>query len=81
MLLYFFLFFVFFALLLALPDLVEALRTTPPATTIEEERAAGARIARAALEGKLPWALLAAIAGLAAGAWAQVLPGLKRPRV
>jgi hypothetical protein len=81
MLLYFFLFFVFFALLLALPDLLEALRTTPPATTIEEERAAGARIARAALEGKLPWALLAAIAGLAAGAWAQVLPGLKRPRV
>jgi hypothetical protein len=81
MLLYFFAFFVFFALLLALPDLLEALRTTPPATTIEEERAAGARIARAALEGKLLWAALAAIAGLAAGAWAQVLPGLKRPRV
>jgi hypothetical protein len=78
-LVYFFGFFVFFALLLALPDLLEALRTLPPAASIEEERAAGARVARAALAGKLVWALVAAIVALGIGAYARVLPGLKRP--
>jgi hypothetical protein len=81
MMIYFFVFFVFFALVLAFPDLIAAMRDLPPATTIEAERAAGAQVARTALEGKLGWALLAALTALAIGGWTQVLPGLKRPRV
>lgn len=77
---YFFAFFVFFALVLALPDLLAAMRTLPPAASLEEERAAGARIARAAVGGKLVWALVAAGVALGIGAYARVLPGLKRPR-
>jgi hypothetical protein len=77
-LVYFFVFFLFFGLLLALPDLVEGLRSLPPAATLEEERAAGARIARRAVQGKLLWAIVAAILALGIGAYARVLPGLKR---
>lgn len=80
-LLYFFVFFLFFALLLALPDLLEGVRTLPPATSVEQERAAGARIAQEAVQGKLFWAFLAASVALGIGAWTRVLPGLKRPRV
>lgn len=79
-LVYFFAFFLFFALLLALPDLLEGMRTLPAATTIEAEREAGARIARQAVEGKLVWALLAALAALGIGAYTRVLPGLRRRR-
>jgi len=77
-LVYFFGFFVFFALLLALPALFEGLRALPPAASIEEERAAGARIARHALGGRLPWAVIAALTALGIGGYARVLPGLRR---
>lgn len=80
MLLYFFAFFVFFALLLALPALLEGMRTIPPANTIEAERAAGAAIAKRAVQGKLLYALLATFVTLGIGAYARILPGLKRPR-
>jgi hypothetical protein len=76
-LVYFFVFFLFFALLLAAPDLLEGMRTLPPGTTIEEERAAGARIAQRAVEGRLSWALLAALAAPGIGAYTRVLPGLR----
>jgi len=79
-LVYFFAFFLFFALLLVLPALLEGLRTMPPATTIEQERAAGAEIARTAIAGRLPWALLASLVALGIGGYAGALPGLRRPR-
>jgi hypothetical protein len=79
-LVYFFAFFLFFALLLALPDLLEGMRTLPAAATIEEERAAGARIAQQAVRGKLLWAVIAAAFALGIGAYARVLPGFKNRR-
>lgn len=77
---YFFGFFLFFSLLLALPDLLEGLRSLPPSASIEEERAAGARIAKRAVEGRLSWALLAALAALGLGAYTKTLPGLRSRR-
>lgn len=79
-LLYFFGFFVFFALLLALPDLVEGARELPPGTgpITEEERARAARIASEAVRGRLTYALAAAAVALGLGSWLGVLPGLRR---
>jgi hypothetical protein len=77
---YFFAFFVFFALLLALPDLLEGMRTLPQAATIEEERAAGAQIARRALAGRLPLAVVAALVALGVGGYVGALPGLRGGR-
>ena len=77
-LVYFFGFFLFFALLLALPDLLDGVRSLPPAATIEEERAAGAAIARRAVAGRLPWAVIAAIIAIGIAGYTQVLPGLRR---
>ena len=78
--LYFFLFFVFFCFVLALPDLVAGARALPPSSgpLTDAEREAGARIAAAALRGKLPLALAATVAALALGAWTRALPGLRR---
>jgi hypothetical protein len=78
LMLYFFAFFIFFALLLALPDLLDGMRNMPPATSIDAERAAGAEIARHAVDGKLRFAFLAAAVVLGIGAYARVLPGIKR---
>ena len=44
LMLYFFAFFVFFALLLALPDLVEGMRTLPPASSLEAEQIGRAHV-------------------------------------
>jgi hypothetical protein len=77
---YFFAFFVFFALLLALPALLEGMRTLPQAATLEEERAAGAEIARRAVAGRLPLAVIAALVALAVGGYGRMLPGLRRRR-
>jgi len=78
---YFFVFFVLFCFLLALPDLVAAARALPPrdGPLTDAEREAGARIAADALRGKLPLALAATLAVLALGAWTRALPGLRRP--
>jgi hypothetical protein len=80
LMLYFFAFFVFFAVLLALPALLEGMRTIPPATTLEAERAAGAEIAKRAVQGKLLYALLAAIVATGIGSYGRILPGVKRPQ-
>ena len=80
MLIYFFVLFLFFALLLAVPDLLEGMRTLPPATSIEAERAAGAEIARHAVKGKLFAAFLAAAVALGLGAYTRVLPGIRKRR-
>jgi len=82
LLLYFFAFFVFFCLLLALPALLEGLRSLPPARgpLSEEEKALAADIARRALEGRLVYALIATSLALGIGLWSRALPGLrKRP--
>jgi hypothetical protein len=80
LLLYFFGFFVFFCLLLALPALLEGARDLPvgsaPLTDAERERAAG--LARDALRGRVPYAALAALAALGLGAFTRTLPGLRR---
>jgi hypothetical protein len=78
--LYFFAFFLFFALLLAMPALLDALAQLPPAASIEAERAAGARIARRAVEGRLLWAFAAAVVTMAVGGYTKVLPGLRGHR-
>jgi hypothetical protein len=80
LLLYFFGLFLLFALLLALPALIDALRELPPGegplTTAERELAA--RTAREALRGRVPYALIAALLVLSLGVWTRSLPGLRR---
>jgi hypothetical protein len=78
MLIYFFALFVFFALLLALPDLLAGMRTLPPDASIEEQRAAGAAIAQRAVAGKLSFAFIASLVALGLGAYTRMLPGIKR---
>jgi len=80
MLVYFFVLFLFFAVLLALPALLEGMRTLPAAASIEEERAAGAEIAKHAVEGKLGFAFLATLVALGLGAYTRVLPGIRKRR-
>jgi hypothetical protein len=80
LMLYFFAFFVFFAVLLALPALLDGMQTLPPAKTLEEERAAGAEIAKHAVEGKLFFAVIASFVATGIGSYARILPGVKRPR-
>lgn len=80
--LYFFAFFLFFCLVLAMPALLEGLGSLPPGdgAITEQERELAAEITRDALRGKLPYALLATVAALALGLWTRALPGLRRPR-
>jgi hypothetical protein len=80
LLLYFFGLFVFFALLLALPALLEAFRTLPPGEgpLTDQERALAADVAREALRGRVPYAAIAAVLTLGLGAWTGALPGLRR---
>ena len=70
MLVYFFVLFLFFALLLALPA----------GASIDEERAAGAEIAKHAVQGKLGFAFLATLVALGLGAYTRVLPGIRKRR-
>jgi hypothetical protein len=78
-LLYFFAFFVFFSLLLALPALLEGLRALPAGSgpLTEAERELASALTRDALRGKLLYALLAALAALAIGALTRSLPGIR----
>jgi len=80
MLLYTFGFFLLYALLLALPALLEGARQLGPgsrATPEDLERASA--IAQHALEGRLPLALAAALLSVGLGVWRGALPGLHRP--
>jgi hypothetical protein len=79
MILYLALFFLGFALLLALPGLLEAFRTLPPSEgpLTPEELEVARRAAHEALRGRLGFAFLAAVAATGLGAWRGVLPGLR----
>jgi hypothetical protein len=79
MLIYFALFFLGFALLLALPALLEAYRSLPPGEgpLTPEELEVARRAAREALSGRLIFAFLAAVGVTALGAWRGSLPGLR----
>ncbi|MEB2345888.1 MAG: hypothetical protein OZ948_14250 [Deltaproteobacteria bacterium] len=80
LLLYFFGLLLFFALLLALPALLEAFRALPPheGPLTDAERALAADVAREALHGRLPYAVIAALLALGLGIWTRSLPGLRQ---
>lgn len=82
MALYFFAFFLFFCLVLALPALLEGFRSLPPGAgaITDQERELAAEIAQDALRGRLPYALLATVAALGLGLWTRALPGFRQPR-
>ncbi len=68
-------FFVVFAFLLILPELLAVLRDVSPGP--EQERIAR-EVAQRAAGPRLLWALGLALAALGLGSYLQVLPGLKR---
>ena len=74
-LLYLLVFFVIFAMLLVLPELLSVLRDAPPGPA--QQHAAEALVHKVA-GPRLPWALALAVGTLALGAWLQVLPGLRQ---
>lgn len=82
LILYFFAIFLAFALLLALPALIEALRSLPPGDgpLTDAERALAADTAREALRGRVPYAVLATLVVLGIGVWTRSLPGLRGRR-
>jgi len=82
LLLYFFGVFLAFSLLLALPALLDALRTLPPGEgpLTDAERAVAADAAREALRGRVPYAVIATVVVLGIGVWTRALPGLRGPR-
>jgi hypothetical protein len=80
MLVYFFVLFLFFALLLTVPAQLEALHALPPDASDDEAIQALAQVSQRAVAGRLWLALLATCVTLAIGAYARVLPGIKRPR-
>jgi hypothetical protein len=81
MLLYLALFYVVFALLIALPYLLAAVQTLPPggAELTPEELELARDTARRAFAGKAHWAALASVLATGAGAWYGKLPGLRPP--
>ena len=82
LLLYFFGLFLAFALLLALPALLDALRSLPPGDgpLTPEERSLAADAARSALRGRIPIAVVAAVVVLGLGVWTRALPGFRQQR-
>lgn len=75
-LLYFAALFVGFALVLILPEMLEAAATLPPGA---DPQAEGARIAQQAAGGRLLEAFVLAALTLGIGGYYQVLPGLRPP--
>lgn len=69
-----------FSLLLALPDLLAGARALPPgpAELTPAELAQAREIARAAVSGRLHYALAAALATFGALVWLNWLPGVRR---
>jgi hypothetical protein len=75
--------FLFFALLLALPALLEGVRSVPPGSgpLPPEELARARELARGAVQGwRLAFCFVAAVAAAALGAWYGVLPGFRDGR-
>jgi hypothetical protein len=77
---WFALFFLAFALLALLPDLVAAFRALPPGEgpLTPEELAQAREVARRSIEGKLGWVFGAAALVTGAAAWSGRLPGVRR---
>jgi hypothetical protein len=80
--LYFFGCFVCFCVVLAMPALLDGLRSLPPSggPITEQERELAAELTRDALRGRLLYALLATVAAVGLGVWTRALPGLRGPR-
>ena len=68
-----------FCLLFALPELLAGARELPPGTgdLTPEELARAREIARSALQGRLPYALAAALATFGLLVWRRWLPGVR----
>ena len=79
MLLYLGGFFFLFAVVFALPDLIEAARNAPPGTGefTPEEIARSQEIWREALRGRIFLVFAAAFVATGLGIYARVLPGLR----
>ena len=79
MMLYLMGFFVLFALIFALPDLVAGARELPPGgeELTPEELEKASEIARNALRGRIPLAIGAAVVATGLAVWAKVLPGFR----
>ena len=75
-LMYIAIFFVLFALLLILPEMLDALANLPPEADPELE---GSRVAQRIAGPRLLVAFLLAVLTLAVGAYYQLLPGMRRP--
>ncbi len=76
-------FFVLYAMLFALPGLLEALRTLPPSSgpLTPEELERAREISRDALSGgRVLVALVAALTTTGLGLWRNALPGVRRAR-
>ena len=69
-------FFLLFALVLILPELLSVLRDVPPGP---EQEQISREVARRAAAPRLLWAAGLALAAVGLGSYLQVLPGLKRP--
>ena len=69
-------FFVLFAFLLILPELLTVLGEVPPGP--EQEQVAR-EVAERAAKPRILWALGLALGAVGLGAYLEVLPGLKRP--
>jgi len=70
-------FFVLYAMLLVLPELLDVLGNMPPGPAQEE---AAREATRDALRGRLLWVFLLALVTSAVGAHYRVLPGLRSRR-
>jgi len=68
-------FFVFFCLVLILPELLELVESMPPGPELQQ---AAKEAAREAVRPRLPLALLLAVAATGLGSYFRVLPGLRR---
>ena len=72
-------FFFLFAMVIVVPDLLDAYRQLPPGT--EEEQLAVAReVASEAIQPRLWLAIAASVFATALGLYFNVLPGLRKPR-
>ena len=69
-------FFLVFAFLMILPELLSVLRDVPPGPAQEQ---IAREVAQRVAGPRLLWAVGLALAALGLGAYLQVLPGLKRP--
>ena len=70
-------FFLLYAMLFALPDLLPLLGAEGQALPPEELQARAEQVAREAMQGKVLIALVAALATVGVGVWRNALPGVR----